>query len=309
MDESTGVDASGTPQAVPVDEAAAATDPLSSLDLSPEGIQAFWENNSEMIVSYAASAAGAIIFLFIAFIIAGWARRVTTGSLKRAKVDITLAKFLGVIVRWVIVILAIVASLRMFGIETTSFVAIIGAAGLAIALSFQGALSNLASGVMLLLFRPFKVGDVVSVGGNTGKVDEIGLTSTSMDTPDNRRIIVPNSDIFGATIENISHHMERRADVEVGIDYSADIDATRAVLQRAGESVEGRDPSKDVQVYLKGLGASSVDWVVRIWTTSADFWAVKERGVRAVKVHLDEAGIGIPFPQMDVHLDGRLTKE
>ncbi len=273
------------------------------LDLSPEGIQAFWENNRDMIIPYATSAVGAIVFLFIAFIVAGWARRATTGTLRRAKTDETLAKFLGTIVRWGIVIMAFVAALGMFGVKTTSFVAIIGAAGLAIALSFQGALGSLASGVMLLLFRPFNVGDFIKAGGESGTVEEIGLIATTLDTPDKRRIIVPNSEIFGSTIENVSHHNERRADVEVGCDYSADIDETRAVLQRAGESVEGRDTSKDVQVYLKSLGGSSVDWVVRIWTTRDDFWAVKERGVRAVKMHLDEAGIGIPFPQMDVHLD------
>jgi len=299
MDESQATDTAASA----ADQTNTAAESSAALDLSPEGIQAFWADNQDMIVAYVASAAGAIIFLFIAFIVAGWMKRLTTGSLRRAKVDETLARFLGTIARWIIVVLAIVAALGMFGIKTTSFVAIIGAAGLAIALSFQGALSNLASGVMLLLFRPFKVGDVVSVGGTTGKVDEIGLTSTTMDTPDNRRLILPNSDVFGATIENVSYHSERRADIEVGCDYSADIDATRAALQRAGESIEGRDTNKDVQVYLKGLGASSVDWVVRVWTTSADFWAVKERGVRAVKMHLDDAGIGIPFPQMDVHLN------
>ncbi len=280
-----------------------AAEAAGGIDLSPEGLQTFWENNSDMLLSYAASAIGAIIFLFIAFMVAGWARRVTTGSLKRAKVDVTLAKFLGTMARWGIIILALVAALGMFGIKTTSFVAIIGAAGLAIALSFQGALGNLAAGIMLLLFRPFTVGDVVSIGGTTGKVDEIGLTSTTLDTFDNRRIIVPNSDIFGATIENVSHHDHRRADIDVGCDYSADLDKTRVVLEKAANNVPGRMTEKDTQVVLTGLGGSSVDWQVRVWAPSADFLAVKQATIREVKIALDTAGIGIPFPQMDVHLD------
>jgi len=273
------------------------------MDLSPEGLQSFWENNQDMIIGYAASAAGAIIFLFIAFIVAGWVRRATTGTMRKAKVDETLARFIGTIARWGIVILALVAALGMFGIKTTSFVAIIGAAGLAIALSFQGTLGSLAAGVMLLLFRPFKVGDVISTAGHTGKVDEIGLVATTLDTPDNRRIIIPNGAIFGSTIENISHHEERRVDVAVGCDYSADIDATRAALERAANSVEGRLADRDPQIVLGDLGDSSVNWTVRIWTTGAEFWGLKERATRAVKMHLDEAGIGIPFPQMDIHLN------
>lgn len=272
-------------------------------DLSADGIQSFWEDNQDMIVSYAVSAAGAIVFLFIAFIVAGIVRRATTGTLRKAKVDETLARFLGTIARWGIVILALVAAMGMFGIKTTSFVAIIGAAGLAIALSFQGTLGSLAAGVMLLLFRPFKVGDFIKTAGEAGTVFEIGLVATALDTPDNRRVIIPNGAIFGSTIENVSHHEERRVDVGVGCDYSADIDKTREVLERAAQSVEGRLAHRDPQIVLGDLGDSSVNWTVRVWTSSADFWAVKERTTRAVKMHLDDAGIGIPFPQMDVHVN------
>jgi small conductance mechanosensitive channel len=124
-----------------------------------------------------------------------------------------------------------------------------------------------------------------------------------MDTPDNRRLILPNANVVGQTIENISHHPIRRADVSVGTDYSADIDRTREVLERAARSVPGRLQDRDPQVALSELGASSVDWQVRIWVGADDFWPVKEAATRAVKLALDEAGIGIPFPQMDVHLD------
>ena len=277
------------------------------IDLSPEGVQSFWENNSDMIVSYAASAAGAIVFLFIAFIVAGWAKRTTTGTLRKARTDETLALFLGTVARWAIVLMAFVAALGMFGIKTTSFVAVIGAAGLAIALAFQGALGNLASGVMLLLFRPFKVGDVVNISGQGGKVIAIDLTTTAIDTFDNRRFIVPNGDVFSSVIENISYHTERRVDVNVGVEYSADLDKTREVLTRAAESIENRLPDRDVQIVLQELGASSVDWTARVWVHADDFWPTREALTRAVKMHLDDAGLGIPFPQMDVHLDGAVS--
>jgi len=289
------------------DAAESAADAGGGIDLSPEGVQSFWENNSDMIVSYAVSAAGAIVFLFIAFILASWAKRATTGTLRRAKTDETLAIFLGTVARWAIVLMAFVAALGMFGIEATSFVAVIGAAGLAIALAFQGALGNLASGVMLLLFRPFKVGDVVNVAGQGGKVIAIDLTTTAIDTFDNRRFIVPNGDVFSSVIENISYHAERRVDVNVGVEYSADIDTTRETLSRAAESIENRLPDRDYQIFLKELGGSSVDWVVRVWVKADDFWSTKEALTRAVKMHLDDAGIGIPFPQMDVHIDGAVT--
>jgi small conductance mechanosensitive channel len=285
----------------------AATDP--GVDLSPEGMQRLWEDNSDLLISYAASALGALVFLIVAFVVAGWIKRLVSGGLARAKVDETVARFLGTIARWAVVILAIIAALGMFGVQTTSFAAVIGAAGLAIALSFQGALGNLAAGLMLLLFRPFKVGDVVNIAGQTGKITEIDLTTTILDTFDNRRFIIPNGDVYSSVIENISHHPERRCDISVGVEYSADIDQTREVLVAAADNTPGRLQNRDTQVVLQNLGASSVDWQVRIWATADDFWPMKEAAIREIKTRLDAAGIGIPFPQMDVHVDGRLQRE
>lgn len=155
---------------------------------------------------------------------------------------------------------------------------------------------------MLLIFRPFKVGDVVSVSGVTGTVCEIDLFVTTFDTPDNRRIIVPNGSIFGSTIENISHHTTRRVDVAVGSDYGADIDTTREVLLQAAANVEHAHTDPPPSVVLSELGASSIDWTVRVWVDAANYWAVKDALTRAVKYALDQANIGIPFPQMDVHV-------
>lgn len=160
---------------------------------------------------------------------------------------------------------------------------------------------------MLLVFRPFKVGDVVSVAGITAKVVEIELFTTLFDTPDNRRIIVPNGQIFGSTIENITFHETRRVDVNVGTDYGADLKETRAVLERVAANVEGGLDDPAPQIYLTELAGSSINWAVRVWAQTPDYWAVRERITDEIKDALDDAEIGIPFPQMDVHLDGILA--
>lgn len=264
------------------------------------------ETVKTLIAGYTLKVIGALVFLFISFIVAGWARSMVEKMARKRDMDMTVGKFLASLARWAILLLAIVATLGIFGVETTSFAAALAGAGLAVGLAFQGSLSNLAAGVMLLVFRPFKVGDVVSTGGQTGKIDGINLFTTTMDTPDNRRIILPNSGIFGATIENLSHHPVRRVDIAVGVDYGADMDKTREVLEKAAGAVPGRLQDQDTQVILLNLGDSALDWQVRVWANTADYWTVLDAGTREVKKALDEAGIGIPFPQMDVHVDKSL---
>ena len=255
-----------------------------------------------MATDYVTRIVGVVVALFIALFVAGWMRRLVLKATEKAKVDVTLGKFFANAARYAVLTLAVIACLGVFGIETTSFAAVIGAAGLAIGLAFQGSLSNLASGVMLLMFRPFKVGDVVNTAGQVGKVDEIELFTTRLITPDNRMIIIPNSAVFGGTIENITFFATRRVDVDVGTVYSADLDATRKVLEDAVAAVEHL-PEPAPQVYLDVLGDSAILWKVRVWTNTPDYWAVREKLTRAIKTKLDAAGIGIPFPQMDVHLD------
>jgi len=261
------------------------------------------ERTWEIVQHYAIPAVSALVIILIAMLVAAWASRVVLASCEKSKIDSTLGKFFARATRWIILLIAGLFVLGKFGIETASFAVILGAAGLAIGLAFQGTLSNFAAGIMLLIFRPFKVGDVVEVAGELGIVDEIELFTTTMDTFDKRRIILPNASVFGATIENISHHPFRRADVSVGCEYSADIDKTREVLEKAANDVPGRLDDPAPAVVLLELGASSVDWSVRVWANQADFLAVKQAAIRQVKMALDEAGIGIPFPQMDVHLD------
>lgn len=261
-----------------------------------------------LLISYAVKVIGVILLLFIAFRIAAWLKKRVYKGLQKTRLDETLAKFVANLTRYLIIIAAILGCFGYFGIETTSLAAVLGAASLAIGLAFQGTLANFSAGAMLLTFRPFKVGDVVSVAGVTGKVYEIELFTTKLDTPDNRRIILPNSSVFGSTIENITHHDTRRVDVGVGTDYGADLDEVRAVLKAAAESVEGRLEDKDVGIALIELGGSSIDWQVRVWAKTSDYWAVKDALTRDIKVALDAKDIGIPFPQMDVHLEGSLTK-
>lgn len=250
----------------------------------------------------------AIVLIIAVFIAAGWARKIVGKAVRKANVEETLARFLSNMARYLVLIAGGVAILGTLGIETASFAAVLAAVGFAIGMAMSGMLGNIAAGVMLLFFRPFKVGDVVDAGGVTGKVFEIGLFTTVFDTPDNRRIVVPNNSIFGGNIENVSHHDTRRVSVAVGTDYGADIDKAREVMMEAAKNSPSVLTDPEPAVVLTGLGGSSIDWDVRVWVNSADFWAVQDRLTRDVKYALDNAGIGIPFPQMDVHLDGKVAQ-
>ncbi|MFG0305543.1 MAG: mechanosensitive ion channel family protein [Phycisphaerales bacterium JB040] len=249
----------------------------------------------------------ALILLVVTLIVAGWARGFVTKVSEKARVEKTLAKFFGNIAKYAVLALGIITILGAFGVETASFAAVLASVGFAIGLALSGTVNNIAAGVMLLIFRPFKVGDVITTNSITAKVDEIGLFTTSLDTFDNRRFIVPNGEIANSVIENISHHSTRRADVSVGIEYSADIDTARRVLEKVLAETEGvlQDPAP--VVYLTELGDSSVNFVLRSWCAAPDFWAVKERVTRGAKYALDNADIGIPFPQRDIHVPGGIT--
>lgn len=210
------------------------------MQLDPSDLSGFAQVVYEYAVQYAPRVVGAIIFLFLASIAAGWAKRLVDRALTNARFDPTLSLFFASMARWGILVMALLACLGIFGIQTTSFAAVIGGAALAIGLAFQGTLANVASGVMLLVFRPFGVGDMVSAGGVTGKVAEIQLFTTAFDTSDNRRIIVPNSLIFGSTIENVTYHDRRRVSIDVGADYSGRHRRhARGARERCGECPSG----------------------------------------------------------------------
>ena len=235
------------------------------------------QSMAPMAISYGLRVIGVILMLWIAMKIAGWSQDRVTSSLRGRRFDETLSIFFGSMVRWVIMLATVLACLSVFGIETTSFAAILGAAGLAVGLAFQGTLSNFSAGVMLLVFRPFKVGDLVAVAGYLGTVREIGLFTIAMDTfGDNRRVIISNSMVTGSVIDNYNHNAKRRVDVPIGVEYSADIDKTRAALEKAALSVPSRDKELGHQVIVLSFGASSVDWQVRVWCDTANYWDVLE---------------------------------
>lgn len=275
---------------------------VSEGDFSGETWMLFWDSVGQPALL-------GLVLIIAVFLVSGWARGLTSKACKKAKVEETLARFLSNIVRYLILIAGGIMILGTLGVETTSLAAVLAAAGFAIGMAMSGMLGNIAAGVMLLLFRPFKVGDYVDAGGVTGTVYEIGLFTTAFDTPDNRRIIVPNSSIFGGTIENVSYHATRRVAIDVGTDYGADIDKAREVMLAAAKGTEHVLTDPAPAIVLSGLGGSSIDWSVRVWVNSGDFWAVKDQLTRNVKYALDEAEIGIPFPQMDVHIDGGVKRE
>ncbi|MDP7062265.1 MAG: mechanosensitive ion channel [Planctomycetota bacterium] len=276
---------------------------LNLLPLSEEGSNPLVSSVKDFALEHWMDAVMVVVLFFAMTIVASWVSRIIRGACERAKVEITLSHFFGRLGRTAVMVIGVVIILGKFGIETSSFAAILAAMGFAIGMAMQGTLGNFASGVMLLIFRPFKVGDVINAAGVVGKVSMIDLFTTVVDTPDNRRIIVPNGAIFGGTIENISHHDTRRIEVAVGTDYGADLDKVREVLDKAVAKVETRIDEPGHQIVLAGLGDSCIDWKVRVWCKSTDYLGCMEETTRIIKYALDEAGIGIPFPQMDVHLD------
>lgn len=264
-------------------------------DFSPDTWILLWKSVGQPVLL-------AVVLIIAVFIAAGWARKIVGKAVRKANVEETLARFLSNIARYIVLAAGAVAILGTLGIETASFAAVLAAVGFAIGMALSGTLGNVASGVMLLLFRPFRVGDVVNAAGVTGKVFEIGLFYTSFDTFDNRRIIVPNTAIFDDNIENVTFHDTRRVDVSVGTSYDADIDQAREVLTKAANAIPEVRKDPEPAIVLTALGGSSIDWSVRVWVDAKDFWPVKDKLTRDVKYALDEANIGIPYPQMDLHI-------
>lgn len=257
----------------------------------------------QLIGTYLLSAVAFVLILIAGRYVAKWVRTLIRGGLDKPRVDQTVTKFAGNFAYYAIFLLAIFAGLETLGVETASFVAVLAALGFAIGLALQGTLANFAAGVMLLVFRPFSVGDFVEISGETGTVRDISLFFTRIDTRDNQQVIIPNGDVFGSTIRNVFAYDTLRVDCEVGTDYPADIDATREVLLEAARNVDDRIEEKGEQAALKALGDSSIAWEVRVWAQPDDYFRLRQELIRQVKYKLDEAEIGIPYPQMDVHVD------
>ena len=251
----------------------------------------------EYLAALAGSLVGAIAIIVATFIISGWLkRRIVNIALKYEELDDTLFIFLGNTARYVVLIFGGIFVLNTFGVQTTSFIAALGAAGLAIGLALQGTLSNVAAGVMIILFRPMRLGDFVTVGGVSGIVKDISLNTTELATLDNVQVIVPNANVWGSVISNYSVYDTRRAEWTFGVSYGSNLAKAERVIRDAilSDPRALSDPEPFIQV--SNLGDSSVDFLVRVWCASGDKFAFETDMTRKVKEALDAAGIEIPFP-------------
>ncbi len=258
--------------------------------------------NLEQLIDLGLNVVAAIAILIVGWVVAGWAEKVVrSASARNEKLDATLVSVLARVVRWLVLVFTIIAVLDRFGVQTASLVALLGAAGLAVGLALQGALSNVAAGVMILGLRPFRIGDAVDIGGTAGAVEDVGLFVTKMRTFDGVPVFMPNGRIWGNEIKNFSRAVRRRIDFTIGVGYGDDLDHALAVLGQvvAAEPRVLTDPAPLIKV--TELGASSVDLLVRVWTLPADFLATQMDLAKTVKQRFDVEGISIPFPQQDVH--------
>jgi small conductance mechanosensitive channel len=256
----------------------------------------------DQLVALGLQVMGAIAILIAGWIVSGWAARIVRQGLDRSpRFDRTIGLVFAQVTRWAVLLLTFVAVLQQFGVPVASLVAVLGAAGLAIGLALQGALSNVASGVMLLGLRPFKVGDAVEIAGTMGLVDEIGLLTTKLHTFDNVGVHIPNSSIWGQPIKNLSEFDTRRLEMTFGIGYSDDIGRAIGVIQRIIDADERILADPAVRIGVTNLGDSSVDILVWVWVKRVQLLDLRLDMTRRIKEAFDAEGITIPFPQHDVH--------
>lgn len=267
-----------------------------------ETVTEWFENNQGLLISYAISLISAILILWIGFKIARKISSMINNAMIKKSIDPAVASFVASLSHAIIAAAIIIVALGHVGVQTATFVAILGAAGLAIGLSLQGSLANFASGLLITVFRPFKAGDFVEAGGVAGVVKEIQIFSTIMTTPDNKFVVVPNAQVTGSPITNYSRHDTRRLDMVIGVSYSADLQQTEDLLNRIVESHPNVLKTPEPTVAVSELADSSVNFVVRPWVNTSDYWPTKFELTKTIKQELDKANIGIPFPQMDVHL-------
>ena len=256
----------------------------------------------EYATLYGFKVIGAIIIFIVGRIIIGAIVKMIRKLLTNANVDPILAKFLVSLTKIALLTFLIIAVIGTLGVQTTSFVAILGAAGLAVGFALQGSLANFASGVMIIIFRPFKVGDYVEAGGSAGVIQEVHIFNTILKTPNNIKVIIPNAQITGGTISNYSANDTRRVDMTFGIGYGDDILKAKKTLEKivSEEPRILKDPA--VTIAVSELADSSVNFVVRPWVNTADYWGVYFDITEKVKLTFDKEGISIPFPQRDIHM-------
>jgi small conductance mechanosensitive channel len=262
----------------------------------------YWDKYESIFLQVGFKVLAGLFILIVGFWLINWLARKAGDLMNKRDVDQSVGGFLMSFVGVGLKILLILSIAGMLGVQTTSFIAILSALSLAVGLALQGNLGHFASGILLLTFRPFEVGDYVTVDGYTGTVKEIQVFNTILTTLDNRLIILPNGKVMGNAIENMTAQGVRRVDMTFGIAYTADIDHARKVVSEVVEATPMIDLSLGYDIFVKKLNDSSVDFAVRVWTENANYWPAFFHITEQVKKAFDKASIGIPYPQMDVHM-------
>lgn len=270
--------------------------------MDPDKMMTLLDTGKDLLINYGLKALAALVIFIIGKWVAKRVQNLVTRILNKGSVDPIIVNFTSNIAYIALLVFVVIAALGQLGIQTTSFIAILGAAGLAIGLALQGSLANFAAGFLMIIFRPFKVGDFIEGGGVAGVVEMIQIFTTTLKTPDNKTIIIPNAKLSGDNIVNYSTKPTRRVDLTIGVSYDADIKQVREVLEGivAAESRVHKEPPH--QIAVAELADNSVNFVLRMWVNSADYWGVYLDTTETVKLKFDEVGIGIPYPQRDVHL-------
>ena len=268
---------------------------------SIHGAGSWLVNNQALLLSYAVNIVAALAIIIIGLIVARMISNAVNRLMISRNIDATVADFISALARYAIIAFTLIAALGRVGVQTASVIAVLGAAGLAVGLALQGSLSNLAAGVLLVLFRPFRAGEYVDLGGVAGTVQSVQIFSTTMRTADGKIIVIPNGKIIAGNIINFSREPARRNEFIIGVAYDSDIDQVKQILTDIIQSDDRILKDREMTVRLNELGASSINFVVRVWSNSGDlqnvYWDVLER----IKREFDAAGISFPYPQMDVN--------
>lgn len=265
-------------------------------------MEGIWEQIRQLVTMYGLNVLAAAAIFVLGKMAASMIRRLVRRIMRKRNMDDTLTGFVSSMLYAGILAFVVIAALSKLGIQTASFIAVLGAAGLAIGLALQGSLANFASGVLMIIFKPFRAGDYVDAGGASGFIDEIGIFTTTIRTLDNKKVIVPNSKITGDNITNYTARETRRVDLTAGVSYADDIDRVKSILL---EILEGDERVLDDPAPFVGLSEmadSSVNFTVRAWVRTEDYWGVYFDTNERIKKAFDSQGITIPFPQMDVHM-------
>ena len=269
-------------------------------------LSGYWNQALELIqtegTAFAINLVTAILIFYVGKLVIGILVRALRKLLQKNDVDATLTSFVSNLVRMTLLVFVVIAAITQLGVPSAQFVAVVGAAGLAVGLALQGSLANFAAGVLIVLFRPYKVGDYVEAAGISGTIEQVQILTTILKTPDNKQIIVPNGQIMDSIITNYSTNDRRRVDLVVGVSYEDDLDKVRKTLEElvAADDRILDDPA--VTIAVSELADSSVNFIVRPWVKTADYWGVHFDLTEAIKKRFDQEGISFPFPQQDVHL-------